>query len=149
MAYYGNRGSIARDPDRVLSATPATAPDWALQRVVTAQDTDFTQRSHGVAMSEYESLRFAITPMTADPLTDEEAEPGGTVAPAIEIRIWSEPAKQFVPMHTPITHEGAGAGAPYVVDVPNAKGATIGCFVTNAIDGVVTIAAQGYKLSRD
>lgn len=149
MSYYGNRNSIARNPDRELSATPAAAPGWALQRVVRAQDADFKRVGHGVVMSEYEKLRFAVTPMTEDPTTDESAEPGGSVNPSIEIRIWSEPAKQFVPMHDPITRAGAGAGVPFVVDVPNANGATIGCFVTNAISGFVTIAAQGYKLSRD
>lgn len=148
-AYYEHRNSIARNPDRELSATPAAAPGWSLQRVVTAQDADFERVGLGVVTSEYEKLRFAITPMTADPTVNESAEPGGTVNPSIEIRIWSEPAKQFVPMHTPITRAGAGAGVPYVVDVPNANGATIGCFVTNAISGVVTIAAQGFKLSRD
>jgi len=149
MSYYGNRNSIARNPDRELSATPAAAPDWALNRVVTAQDADFARRGHGVAISEYEKLRFAVTPMTANPMTDESAEPGGAGNPSIEIMIWSEPAKRFVPMHTPITRAGAGAGVPFVVDVPNANGATIGCFVTNAISGVVTIASQGFKLSRD
>jgi hypothetical protein len=138
-------GRRRSNPLKSLSTSPAKAPDWQLSRVVTAQDTVFTKRSSGVNAGGYLSVRFSVTPMTADPTTNPAAAPGGTVNPNTEIRVWSEEAAAFVPMSTPITHTGAGAGTPYVVDVPNANGSILACFVTSAVSGFVAIAAQGFN----
>lgn len=90
-------------------------------------------------------MRFAVVPMDADPTRSASAVPGGAENPNTEIRVWSEAAAAFVPMSTPITHTGAGAGVAYAVDVPNANGSIVACFVTNAIAGVVAISAQGFN----
>jgi hypothetical protein len=58
--------------------------------------------------------------------------------------VWSEQAQLFLPFPTPLTHAGAGAGVPYIVDVPGANGAIVACLVTNAPGGVVAISVQGY-----
>lgn len=138
-------------PLRNLGSSPAKAPDWQLSRVrgSGAADSVFTKRADGVNAGGYSSVRFAVTPMTADPTRDPAAVPGGTQNPNVEVRIWSEQAQAFVPMSTPITHTGAGAGAPYVVDVPNAEGSILACFVTSALTGVVAIAAQGFNPEYD
>lgn len=141
IARVGRRLS---DPLTTLGSSPAQAPGWQLNRVVSAQDTTFVARSASVNCHGYTSVRFAITPMTADPRTDPAAVPGGSATVAAEVRIWSEPAKAFVPLPTPITHTAGGAGVAYVVDVPNANGAILGCFVTNALGGICTIASQGF-----
>lgn len=138
-------GRRRSDPLRNPGSSPAKAPDWQLSRVRSAQDTVFTKRADGVNAGGYSSVRFAVTPMTADPTRDPAAIPGGTQNPNTEIRVWSEQAQAFVPMSTPITHTGAGAGTPYVVDVPNAEGSILACFVTSALTGVVAIAAQGFN----
>lgn len=138
-------GRRRSDPLASLNSSPAKAPDWQLSRVVTAQDAVFTKRSDGVNAGGYSEIRFSVTPMTADPRTDPVAVTGGTGNPATEVRIWSEQAQAFVPLPTPITHAAGGAGVPYVIDVPNANGSILACFVTSAIAGVVAIAAQGFS----
>lgn len=151
QAYFHTTLNVGRDgrrrsnPLTSLDTAPAKAPDWQLSRVVSAQDSVYTKRQAGVNAGGFSSLRFAVTPMTADPRVDPEAVPGGTQSPATEIRIWSEPAQAFVSLPTAITHAGAGAGLPYVIDVPNANGSILACFVTNAITGVVAIASQGFN----
>lgn len=144
--YFDNMdGRRKSDPLKTTSTSPAQAPGWQLSRVVTAQDATFVNRGAGVNAAGFNSVRFAVTPMTADPTHDPSAVPGGTQNPSTEVRVWSEQAKAFVPLPTPITKTGAGAGAPYVVDVPNANGSILGCFVTSALTGVVAIAAQGFS----
>lgn len=138
-------GRRQSDPLKTTSTSPAKAPGWQLVRVVTVQDSSFIARGAGVNAAGYSSVRFAVTPMTADPTTDPSAAPGGTQNPSTEVRVWSELAKAFVPLPTPITKTGGGAGVPYVVDVPNANGSILGCFVTSALSGVVAIAAQGFN----
>lgn len=138
-------GRRRSDPLKTLDTSPAKAPDWQLSRVVSAIDADFTKRSSGVNAGGFSSVRFSVTPMTADPTSDDDALPGGTQNPNTEVRVWSEIAKAFVAMPTPITHTGAGAGVPYVIDVPNANGSILACFVTSALAGVVAIAAQGFN----
>lgn len=138
-------GRRRSNPLRNLGSSPAKAPDWQLSRVVSAQDTTFVKRADGVNAGGYSSVRFSVTPMTADPTRNASAVAGGTQNPNTEIRVWSEQAQAFVPMSTPITHTGAGAGVPYVIDVPNANGSVLGCFVTSALTGVVAIAAQGFN----
>lgn len=144
-------GRRRSDPLRNLGSSPAKAPDWQLSRVRNTglAESVFTKRSDGVNAGGYSSVRFAVTPMTADPTRDPAAVPGGVENPNVEIRIWSEQAQAFVPMSTPITHTGAGAGTPYVVDVPNADGSILACFVTSALTGVVAIAAQGFNPEYD
>jgi hypothetical protein len=144
--YFDNTDGRRRtDPLKMTSTSPAQAPGWQLSRVVTAEDAAFDDRGAGVNAAGYSSVRFSVTPMTADPTTDPSAAPGGTQDPSTEVRVWSEQAKAFVPLPTPITSVGAGAGAPYIVDVPNANGSILGCFVTSALTGVVAIAAQGFS----
>ncbi len=138
-------GRRRSDPLRTLDTSPAKAPDWQLSRVVAAQDTVFTKRQDGVNASEFSTVRFSVTPMTADPTSNSGAVPGGAANPATEIRVWSAQANAFVPMSTPITHTGAGAGVPYVIDAPNANGSILACFVTNALGGTAAIAAQGFS----
>jgi len=145
MSYYN-------DPTRAYiglttrGSSPAQAPEWQLSRVVTEQDAAFDERTAGVNCSGYRHVRFAVTPMQSDPTTDPDAEAGGTDNPDIEIRMWSPYAKAFVPWPgEALTITGAGAGEGYIVDVPNANGAIIGCFVTNAVSGVVAIAVQGFN----
>lgn len=140
-----NDGRRRSDPLKSLDTAPAKAPDWQLSRVVSAQDTVFTKRQDGVNAGGFSAVRFSVTPMTADPTRNSSAVLGGTQNPTTEIRVWSTQAKAFVPMSTPITHTGAGAGVPYVIDVPNANGSIVACFVTSAITGVVAIAAQGFN----
>lgn len=138
-------GRRRSDPMRSLNTSPAGAPDWQLSRVASTQDTVFNKRSSGVNAGGFSTVRFSITPMTADPTTDPAAVPGGTQNPNTEVRVWNEGAGAFVPMATPITKTGLGAGAAYVIDVPNANGSVVACFVTNAITGPVAIAAQGFN----
>lgn len=148
MSYFDTTEGDGRrrsDPLKELDTAPAKAPDWQLNRVVSAQDTTFVKRTEGVNAGGYSSVRFAVTPMTADPTRNPAAVPGGTQNPTTEIRVWSAEASAFVPMSTPITHAGAGAGAAYVVDVPNANGSILGCFITSALTGVVAISAQGFN----
>jgi hypothetical protein len=147
MTYYNDirRGLRRTDALTTLSTSPAKAPDWQLNRVVSAEDTDFTKRSDGANASGCASVRFAVTPMTADPTSDSEAEPGGSGDPDVSIYVWSEQAKTFVALPIPITATGAGAGVPYVIDVPTANGSIVACFVTNDPGGVVAIAAQGFN----
>jgi len=145
MSYYDDADSRRRS--RLLTTidnAPAKAPDWQLHRVVTAVDAVFNVRSRGVNAGGYSSIRFGVTPMTADPTTNPTAAPGGTGNPAVEVRIWSEQGKAFVPMTPPLIHAAGGVGVPYVVDVPNANGSIFGCFVT-AGPGVTAISAQGFN----
>jgi hypothetical protein len=145
LPYYNNvDGRRQSNPLKTLGSSPAQAPGWQLSRVVSAQDTTFVARSAGVNCQGYQTVRFAITPMTADPRTNPAAAPGGSATVAAEVRIWSDIAKAFVALPTPITHTAGGAGVAYVMEVPNANGAILGCFVTNALGGVCAIAAQGF-----
>jgi hypothetical protein len=148
MSYNDNAdGRQKSDPLKTLHTSPAKAPDWQLSRVASELDADFTKRSDGVNAGGYNALRFAVTPMAADPSKDPAAVQGGTANPSIEVRIWSEQAKAFVPMPGPLARAGAGAGEPYVFDVPNANGSIVGVFVTNDIAGeFVAISAQGHEL---
>lgn len=146
MSYFDNvDGRRQSNPLTTTDTAPAKAPDWQLSRVASAQDTVFNKRSEGVNAGGYQMVRFSVTPMTADPRTDLDAVAGGAGNPATEIRVWSAQAKAFVAMSTPITHTGAGAGVPYVIDVPNANGSIVACFVTSALSAVVAIAAQGFS----
>lgn len=148
MSYFdGVDGRRRSDPLKSLDIAPAQAPDWQLNRVVTAQDgaPEHAVRQNGVNASHYDEIRFAVTPMDADPTSNPAAAPGGTANPTVEVRVWSEQAQSFVPFPTALTKTGLGAGTPYVIDVPAANGSIVGCFVTNDPAGeVVAIAAQGY-----
>lgn len=148
MSYFDPADGRRRsDPLKSIDLAPAKAPDWQLNRVVATQDLTFTDRNQGVNASQYKSLRFAIVPMDLDPTRDDAAVPGGGENPNVEARIWSEQAGAFIPFPTPITKTGAGAGTAYMLDVPNADGAIIGVFVTNAFAGseFVAISSQGYE----
>lgn len=144
--YFQNMDGRRRsDPRRSLDTAPAKAPEWQLSRVVSAADAVFNKRADGVNAGGYSSVRFSVVPMTADPRTDPAATVGGSGNPATEIRVWSEQSRTFVPMSTPITHAAAGAGIPHTIDVPNANGSILACFLTGAPGGVVAISAQGYN----
>lgn len=143
--YYSGDRNRKWNPNTTIGGAIPNAPDWQLCRVVSDQDDAFNARGVGVNASGFAQLRFAITPMQADPTTDPDAEPGGTADPAIEIRVWSSMARAFVPFAEPLVFSSAGAGEPYVIDVPNANGSIVGCFITNAITGVVAIAVQGHN----
>lgn len=146
MTYFDNADGRRRsDSLKTISTSPAKAPDWQLNRVVAAEDVDFTKRSDGVNAGGYAAIRFSVTPMTEDPTQDPDAAPGGSGDPAVEIYVWSEQAETFVSLPIPITHTGAGGGVPYVVDVPAANGSIIACFATADPGGVVAIAAQGFS----
>lgn len=146
MGYFDYVGGGRRsDPLRSLDIAPQRAPDWALNRVVTAQDVaPHSLRSKGVNGSHFDSLRFAVTPMTADPTKDPAAVAGGAGNPAVEIMVWSEQAQLFLPFPSPLTHAAGGAGVPYIVEVPEANGSIVACLVTSAPGGVVAISVQGY-----
>lgn len=148
MSYNENvDGRRKSDPLKTLQTSPARAPDWQLNRVASELDADFTKRSDGVNAGGYNAVRFAVTPMASDPSKDPAALTGGAANPSIEIRVWSEQAEAFVPMPGPLARAGAGAGEPYVFDVPNANGSIVGAFVTNDIAGeFVAISAQGYEI---
>lgn len=147
--YFGIRdGRRKSDPLRSKNTSPAKAPDWQLSRVLPASqaaETVFTKRADGVSAGEFQVVRFAVTPMTADPSKDASAVKGGSGNPNVEVRVWSEQAAAFVPMATALTKTGLGAGAAYVVDVANAYGSILACFVTNSPGGVVAISAQGFN----
>lgn len=144
--YFENMDGRRRsDPRRTLDTAPAKAPEWQLSRVVSAADAVFNKRSDGVNAGGYSSVRFSVVPMAADPRTDPGAVVGGLANPATEIRVWSEQSRTFVPMSTPITHTAAGVGTPHMIDVPNASGSIVACFVTSTPGGVVAISAQGYN----
>jgi hypothetical protein len=128
-----------------LGVSPAKAPDWQLSRVVSAADATFTKRSDGANAGGFSAVRFSVAPMTADPRTNSAAAVGGLANPATEIRVWSDESRTFVPMSTPITHLAAGVGIAHMIDVPNANGSILACFVTSTPTGVVAISAQGYN----
>lgn len=148
MGYFDYVGGGRRsDPLKSKDAAPALAPDWQLNRVVSAQDVaPFTgqRASKGLNASHYEAIRFMVVPMDADPTINPSAAPGGAANPNVEVMVWSEQANTFVSLPTPITATGGGAGVAYMVDVPDANGSIIACMVTNAPGGVVAISAQGY-----
>lgn len=150
MGYFDYEGGGRRsDPLKSLDTAPQRAPDWQLNRVVSAQDTVFNKRTDGVNASHFDAVRFSVTPMTADPTKNPAAAPGGAANPTVEVRVWSEQAKAFVSFPTPLTKTGLGAGIPYIVDVPEANGSIVACFVTNALGGIAAIAAQGYDKNPD
>jgi len=146
MGFYDYVGGGRRSgPLRSLDIAPQRAPDWALNRVVSTGPDVFTKRQDGVNGSHFDSIRFSVTPMTADPTKDPAAVAGGAANPSVEVRVWSEQAQAYVPFPTALTKTGLGAGVPYVVDVPDANGSIVACFVTNDPAGeFVAIAAQGY-----
>jgi hypothetical protein len=138
-------GRRRSDPRTTLDVSPAKAPDWQLSRVVSAADAAYTKRTEGVNAGGFTGVRFSVVPMTADPRTSPAAVVGGLANPATEIRVWSDESRTFVPMSTPIAHTAAGVGVPHVIDVPNANGSIVACFVTSTPAGVVAISAQGYN----
>lgn len=148
MNFYAQPGRDGRrrsNPLQSLDGAPAKAPDWQLSRVVTAQDAVFTKRGDGVNSSSYEHIRFAVTPMDADPTEDPAAIQGGSANPNVQVRVWSEQADAFIPLPTDLTKSGVGVGVGYVIDVDNARGSIVGCFVTNDPAGeFVAIFSQGF-----
>lgn len=146
MGYFDYVGGGRRsDPLKSLDISVPQSPDWQLSRVVTAQDSLFTKKSDGVNTSHFDSVRFAVTPMDANPVKTPSAAPGGTANPNVEVRVWSEQAKAFVPFPTALTKTGLGAGSPYIIDVPEANGSIVACFVTNdPLGQFVAISVQGY-----
>jgi len=149
MSYFDNKDrGRATDPMTSVDRSPAYAPNWQLNRVVSAQDSGpYTDEKLGINCNDYEHVRFSVVPYDYDPTINSSAAPGGSANPNIEVRIWSEGAGQFLKFDTAITKTGLGAGIAYMVDVPNAYGAVLFVEVTNALGGIAAIYSQGYGLN--
>lgn len=148
MSYFDPKdGRRKSNPMNSLDIGPACAPDWQLNRVVSAQDTVFNVRNHGVNMGHYQTARFSIVPYDKDPTKDPTALPGGSANPNVEVMIWSESAGEFLSFPTAITKTGTGAGNAYIVDVENAKGSILLLAITNAPGGIVAVSVQGYDMN--
>lgn len=147
MGYYDDRdGRRKSDPLRSINSSPTLAPDWQLYRVVSAQDSVFTEKKYGINCGHYKKVRFSVVPFDDDPVQNPDAAPGGSANPSIEVMIWSDSAGEFLAFPTPLTKTGAGAGVAYIVDVENAYGSILFVAITAAPGGVVAISAQGYSI---
>ena len=141
----GRDGRRRSDPLKDVDGSPAVAPDWQLNRIVSAQDAAvFTDRSKGCNFGHYGKGRFKVEVYTDKTLTSQAATASN---PNVEVQRWSESAGKFVQEHVPVQKTGVGAGLGYTFEV-DASGGILICKVTNAPSGseVIAIFAQGYDL---
>lgn len=128
-----------------LYSAPAKNVDVPV-RVVKANDgaSVFQNVYNGVNCQDYDFLRLFVVPYTANPTANDAAVPGGAANPTLTVMVWCEAAQTFVQFGTNLTKTGVGAGLPYSLDVPNAKGSII-LPAISALTGVCVVSACGFN----
>lgn len=85
--------------------SPQRAPDFALHRIVTANDSlPVDEKKNGMLMQDYQHAVVQVVPSGGD-------------NPVVSVLFWSEEADEFVPEHTALDYAAKGANTPWQIEV--------------------------------
>lgn len=151
-AQPGRDGRRKSDPLRNPQTGPTIAPEYHLNRLVTANDAaagtgQLTTKAHGINCDAARYVGLIVTPLTTPAQIDEEAPALGSSTVVIEILFWNPILKRFVNEYPLVTFTG-GAGESFAYSF-DAKGRHCFVRVTGVAGGeAVAIHATTYDIDR-